>query len=412
MREPSNMIVIPKNIKEIDDPAFFLENIKKSETVSLFNSYMDEQRGLIVNVQVEGEPYQLTVKPTMLDIPDFIRRMHYFSKDEAKRIKKANEGLSVCMDFEGDNAKCFYDQLRIIDAMFPDILAVMDCPAEKLLSGRWVSLAAKSKTMPAPRYLFTVQAVGDGEGEVWLHSHGLKRCGMFELEILCSDAKIYNTHYNVIETFAYRMLESKEGITPGQAVFLGQGGNGQYLVCTAVDWREALKYYPEATMGTEEDRDDGFHSEDMCVLMAYDNPDREAKREYTKIQEYRDMLEHNPMFMISTPETERMRRLAIERVSFLKKGLAKKGNSAIVKIGVTVDEEYRKDGEPGREHMWFEVKKINEDSIEAELTNDPYYVSSIKKGDVATYPIDMITDWILFTKEYRITPDDVYLLDN
>ena len=42
MREPSNMIVIPKNIKEIDDPAFFLENIKKSETVSLFNSYMDE----------------------------------------------------------------------------------------------------------------------------------------------------------------------------------------------------------------------------------------------------------------------------------------------------------------------------------------------------------------------------------
>jgi uncharacterized protein YegJ (DUF2314 family) len=124
------------------------------------------------------------------------------------------------------------------------------------------------------------------------------------------------------------------------------------------------------------------------------------------------MLEHNPMFMISTPETERMRRLAIERVSFLKKGLAKKGNSALVKIGVTVDEEYRKDGEPGREHMWFEVKKINEDSIEAELTNDPYYVSSIKKGDVATYPIDMITDWILFTKEYRITPDDVYLLDN
>ena len=65
---------------------------------------------------------------------------------------------------------------------------------------------------------------------------------------------------------------------------------------------------------------------------------------------------------------------------------------------------------PGVE--WFEVKKINEDSIEAELTNDPYYVSSIKKGDVATYPIDMITDWILFTKEYRITPDDVYLLDN
>ncbi|MBO4679116.1 MAG: DUF4026 domain-containing protein [Lachnospiraceae bacterium] len=411
MREPSNMIVIPQNIDDIDNPQIFIENMKASDVVSVISTEMDERLGLIVDVEVEGAPYKLTVKPTMLEVPDFVRRMHYFSKDEQKRVNKADVGLSVCMDFEGDNAKCFYDQLRIIDAMFPEILAVMDCPAEKLLSGRWVSLAAKSKTMPAPRYLFTVQAVGDGDGEVWLHTHGLKRCGMYELEILCSNAKIYNTHYSVIETFAYRMLESENGIEPGQAVFVGQGGNEQYLVCTAVDWKEALALYPEAIIGTEEDRGDGFHSEDTCVLMVYKNPDNEAKKVYTKIQEYTDMLENNPIFMLSNSETERMRKLSQERIPFLKKGIAKKGNVAMVKIGVTIDEEYWEDGEPGREHMWFEVKKINEDSIEGELTNDPYYVSSLKKGDVETYSFDKITDWILFTKEFRITPDDVYLLD-
>ena len=410
MREPSNMIVIPKNKKDIYDPQVFLNNLKRSDIVKFVDANLNDNQTISLSVEVEGEPYKLVIKPTVLEIPDFIRRMHYFSKDEAKKIEKADEGLSVCMDFEGDNAKCFFDQIRILDAMFPEILAVMDCPAEKLLSGRWVSLAAKSKIPPAPRYLFTVQAVGNDDGQVWLHTHGLKRCGMFELEILCSDEEIYNTHYSVIESFAYRMLESEEGINPGDAVFVGRGG-GQYIVCTAVDWKEAIKFYPEATVGNEDDREDGWHGEDTCVLMMYTCPDDEANNEYTKIQEYRELLEDNPVFMLSNAETARMKSLAIERVPFLKKGLSKRGSKALVKIGITVDEEHWNDGEPSKEHMWFELKEIKNDSLVAELTNEPYYVSNLKKGDVGTYSFDEITDWILFTKEYRIIPDDAYLLD-
>lgn len=46
-----------------------------------------------------------------------------------------------------------------------------------------------------------------------------------------------------------------------------------------------------------------------------------------------------------------------------------------------------------------------------ELTQEPYYVNNLKPGDVREYSFDDITDWIIFTKDERITPDDVYLIE-
>ena len=38
-------------------------------------------------------------------------------------------------------------------------------------------------------------------------------------------------------------------------------------------------------------------------------------------------------------------------------------------------------------------------------------VSGMHAGDVGTYPYEDITDWLVFTEERRISPDDVYLLE-
>ena len=56
------------------------------------------------------------------------------------------------------------------------------------------------------------------------------------------------------------------------------------------------------------------------------------------------------------------------------------------------------------------AKDVKDGSIVAELTQEPYYVSGIKQGDTGTYPFSDITDWLVFTKECRISPDDAYLL--
>ena len=64
-----------------------------------------------------------------------------------------------------------------------------------------------------------------------------------------------------------------------------------------------------------------------------------------------------------------------------------------------------------REHIWFELKDTKDGKLVAELTQDPYYVSGIKCGDIGTYSTDEVTDWLILTPERRISPDDAYLLD-
>ncbi len=406
------MIIIPNKEEDMHDPKKPLENLMQNKDIQIENISTDEDRGLILTLRLDDNVYEVDLDPTDIDIPDMVRPAHAFSEEELKQIDEARMGLGISMEFKGSSTRCFYDQLRIINALFPDeILAVMDCPAEKLLSGKWVSFAAKAKTLPSPRYLFTVQAVSNGDDEIWLHTHGLRRCGLYELEILCSSREKYEDHYRIIEAFAFRMLDNDERIEPGEGVFIAQAAD-RYLVCTAVDWKEALKYYPQATVGTVEDRaedEDNYHSEDTYVLMMYMGPDDEEAREYSPIQEFDPYLEENPMFMISNEETRRMSELAIERLPYMIKAAEDKENVIIVKIALQKDEEFiEEDSE--KEHIWFELKEIRKDSIVAELTQEAYYVKGIREGDIGTYSFEDITDWEIFSKGNCITPDDVYRL--
>ena len=410
MKEPSYMIVIPKNEKDMEDPKSFLDNLMNNELINIKDMHLDENRGMVIDFEIEGSEYEAVLNPEQVEIPGMVRPEHSFTEEEFKMLDEARVGLSVCMDFEGDSNRCFYDQLRFINVLFPEMLAVLDCPSEKLLSGKWVSLAAGSKTLPAPRYLFTVQAISDGGEEVWLHTHGLKRCGLYELEILCSNKDFFNDHYKMIESFALRMLESDESIEPGDGVFVGQAA-GKVLTLTAVDWHEALEFYPDATLGTEEDREDGVHGEDTYVLMIYKNERDEESKRYTIVQDFNQFLDQNPMYMFSKEETKRMSDLAIERIPYMLKAFENKDNTIIVKIGLVTDQAYWDGDKPQREHIWFELKDVKDDQIVAELTQEPYYVSGFKTGDTGTFPFSEITDWLIFSKERRITPDDAYLLE-
>lgn len=407
------MILIPQRPEDLKNPQQVIDNLQKSDRLKVAGIKADERSRLLITIEINGHTYPVVVHPTEVQIPDFIRMGHTFSQEEFQKLAQACVGLAVSMDYVGDCQECFYDQLQIIHTMVPDLLAVMDCPSEKLLSGKWVALAAKSKVLPAPRYLFTVQAILGDNGEVWLHSHGLKRCGLYELEILCSTEKDYNDHYRIIENHAIRLLEAEKPFEPGEGVFLARMSQNDYLVTTAVPWKEALEYYPEATLGTSKDRDDEVHDEDTYVLMAYKSPMEERAKQYTKVQEFDALLNANPMFMVSTKETERMSALAAERISYMVRAAQNPDNRILLKIGLTIDKEHWNGDDPGtqREHIWFELKEVQGDSVVAELTQDPYYIAGLKKGAVGTYPFGAISDWLVFTKERRITADDAYLLD-
>ena len=167
----------------------------------------------------------------------------------------------------------------------------------------------------------------------------------------------------------------------------------------------------KGTLGGPADRNDesGHNGYTGCVYV-YQSPDDMESKKYSHLSVYDKLLENNPMFMYTNEETDRLKTLAIERVDYMKKAFLNGAKAVLIKVGLKIDEEHRTETNE-REHIWFELKSVDENTFTAQLTQEPYMVSGMHEGDMGTYPYEDITDWLIFTEENRISPDDIYLLE-
>lgn len=404
----SYMLAVPANPEELSDPDLLLERIRSTGAFQLVSSQFQEEH-LLLELSAEGELYQAEIYPTDFSIPELYRCQHFFPDIDVDALQRAKIGLAVEMQFGANPLASYHLQLKLIYTLLPDVLAVLDDSSEKILSGRWVILAAQSAVRPAPRYLYTAQAVSDEDGCVWLHTHGLNRCGHPELEVLGSTKESYQEHYSVLETLANRLLELKQTPEFKEPFFLAYVAQNVPLVVTLVGWEEAVDCYPEDMLGGRKDRVEG-HNEDTCAIFVYPSPESVDEGRYSSLAIYDDMLKENPIYLISTPETNRMRALAAERLKYLFEAFQNSKNHLLVKLGLLMDEEFRSEGND-REHIWFELTDIKDGRFTAKLTQEPYYVKGVHEGYEGEFGPEDLTDWIIFTPERRLTPDDVYLMN-
>lgn len=405
----SQMLAIPADGREIENPELLEKRLREAADFQV-ESMEPEENGIQIRIACRKEIFSVEIYPTDFGIPELYRCQHFFPDLDIEAIQKVQYGLAVEMEF-GENALASYHlQLKLIHAMLPDALAVIDDSSEKILSGRWVSLAAESKVPPAPRYLYTAQAVAGEEKDacVWLHTHGLNRCGRPELEVLDSNKENYQEHYNVLETLANRMLEDEEIPEFGSPYFMAYMAEGIPLVVTLIDWEEAVELYEPEMLGGKNDRKEG-HNKDTCVVFVYPSQESAEKREFYPLDIYDKYMKENPVFLISVEETARMRAQAVERISYLFDAFENKDNHLLVKLGLQVDEEH-KTQDNDREHIWFEVLEVSGNRFRAKLTQEPYYIKDLHEGFVGEYGPEDVTDWLIYTPGGRISPDDVYRL--
>lgn len=410
MDRTSYMIAIPNNEKELEDPKILTERMARLEGVQIMETEMENET-VSFELVYNDTLYQARIYPMEFALSEFFRTQHFFPDVDIEAVEERSRGLGVELEFAGDALASYHLQLKLIAAMFScGVLAILDESAEKILSGRWAELAAASHVPPAPRYLFTVQAVSDeGHGEVWLHSHGLNRCGVTELEVLNSTKENYNEHYQVIEVMANRLLELDEPLEPMEPLFLARLSEEAILVTTLLPWETAVDLYDGDILGGKADREGG-HNRDTSCIFTYPSPEDLEQKRPVPLSVYDDLLAENPLYMISSQETERMKALAQERISYVKRMAGEEEVHILVKLGLPVDEEYVSDGNE-REHIWFELKEISDLNLKAELTQEPFYIRELHQGHVGEYPIDMITDWMICLPQGRVTPDGVYLLE-
>lgn len=334
--------------------------------------------------------------------------------------------LETSLYFELNPLDSFHLQLKIMNAIVPDASLVLDFMSYRLLSAKWLSMTAKSSIPPSPDYLYTLHCVYDEDGEngnrrYWFHTHGLHRCGSVELEMLnfSQGAEQMNTLINMtVKKFLTDPAKEKERFTIG---YDGMGINLCWL-----RWEEALKDLPQNILGGAGDRDevDNVHAEPSGILFAVEDGNMISPEIYTST------LAENPIYYITTEETNRMSALAKERFgafanvfskehkqpekkSFLKSLFNSKkeedeaGWTFLVKLGLIVD---NSESETDKEHLWYEVISIAGNQIEGKLLNQPYWIAGLNEGDIKTYPLDLLTDWVIYSPDNTYTPDSIYLL--
>lgn len=334
--------------------------------------------------------------------------------------------LETSLYFELNPLDSFHLQLKIMNAIVPHASLVLDFMSYRLLSAKWLSMTAKSSIPPSPDYLYTLHCVYDEDGEngnrrYWFHTHGLHRCGSVELEMLnfSQGAEQMNTLINMtVKKFLTDPAKERERFTIG---YDGMGINLCWL-----RWEEALKDLPQNILGGAGDRDevDNIHAEPSGILFAVEDGNMISPEIYTST------LAENPIYYITTEETNRMSALAKERFgtfanvfskehkqpekkSFLKSLFNSKkeedeaGWTFLVKLGLTVD---NSESETDKEHLWYEVISIAGNQIEGKLLNQPYWIAGLNEGDIKTYPLDLLTDWVIYSPDNTYTPDSIYLL--
>ncbi len=412
-KQPSVIMAIPYDDSILNDTEALMEKLKQLPYIKLLSTKTTDL-GFEIAFEYENEEYTFKAKADDFSIPELFRVSHDFTQKELNAMESAKRGLISTMTFGGSNGKSFHLQIKLLLEACPEAAGIVDCSAEKVLSGRWAGLAVKSDVPPSPDYLYTVQAVSGRKNDVWLHTHGLTRCGGIELEILDSDKANYNAHYSVINTLAQRIISEGGFIDEFEAMSVARISDDIVMVATWISFERALKQYPKNILGGAADRIDGHNSDTGVIYLYLSQQDCDNKK-LTHVSRFNKLLAENPMQLLTSEETKRMKALAIERIGYLieiSKNLQNyKQAGILIKVGLEVDDEF-KDGDM-KEHIWFEAKSFDEDerTFIAELTQEPYYISALKTGDIRKCTFDEITDWIAFLDGSRITPDCVYRLE-
>lgn len=330
----------------------------------------------------------------------------FFSEKEKEEILKARQAITVFMKFGSNVKKSFYLQLKLALTLVPDLIGVLDESAEKMFPAKWVKMTANSKVLPSARDLFNVQAVSAKNGKVWLHTHGLCRCNMTELEILESDQNNYQNHYNLLSTYGMYLIDKKEEEDPyWNGTYIGRLINDHPVVVTCIPWIEGISEYKRLKLGGAKDRQSG-HNTKTSILFLYTSEQDERNRVLSKVSIYDKLWGENPLFFFSDEETNRMRDLARERFFYVEENFQKKASSILIKVGLPLKES------GSFEHIWFELLEIKKDKLKAKLTQEPYDVSHMHTGDIGWYTKKDVTDWLIYTKDFVVSPDNVYLLEN
>lgn len=265
-----------------------------------------------------------------------------------------------------------------------------------------------TRTPPRSNCLYSVHQVaeprrvelgaGGAEAEYWLHTHGLERAGIPDLELFGVPARLVPAACELIEAVADYWLEF--GTPDPQVPF----GIGEGLEIAWRPWQAVAAERRAADVGGWDYRErDLGHAGFRAVLV------RPAEAvagggilgRWLLPLTILERLTRPETTLFKTPaESERMARLARERwgrFGLLFASRHPPGWRFAVKLGFPSATRPQT-----REHLWFDVLAIKPDRVKGKLVSTPLEPDDLPLPDSDWHSLDRLSDWRI------LTPDGVY----
>ena len=322
-----------------------------------------------------------------------------FSEEDLIKISDCDKCLVLSMEFDINFLKQYKMQLLLASFLLPDLVCIIDESSENILHYKQIKSISMSSCLPSSSILYRIHAVVDND-KIWIHTHGLSRCGLPELEIVESNKDNYLYHYNIIYTLADILIN--RGINEENKYFIGYVNENIPLLVTLKPWVDGLKEYPNIDLGGPVDRK-MEHNTNFSIIFTYESEDNMKNSIYDKINIYDDLWDDEQLFFITNEETDRMKIMAQENFDYVKRYFDK-GCKILIKIGIKISDD-------SCEHMWFELLDIIDDeTFKAKLLSTPYNVD-LKEGDIDIYKLNQVTNWTIYYEDLEYDPNNVYELE-
>ena len=400
----SLMIAVPKSEDDISDKDSVLARLKDTDEIKILSN------DIPIRVEYKGNEYELGICISDgLCVKPNEPSLNTLTDDEREKLMAAKMVLGTKMKFSDNNMDSFHLQIKLMNMLVPNMVALIDDSIYRIFSGRWVAMAAESKIAPSPQNMVTIHAVSDNGGKsVWIHTHGLNRCGTIELEILGATPENFDTLGNVLQEMSQRLIGDNKFIDEKEPILIGTAEGDRNIVVTWQRSEWALHDFPKNIVGNIKDRDEE-HSINMGVVYVYESDEDAMNGKITPIIKWDKYLENNAVIYKTTEETERMRALALERVKYLRKMYEQLDGekTVLIKIELTPDKEHGFN-ENMHEYIWFEVNEMRENDFTATLTQDAFFVEGMVEGVQKNFTYDEIVDWRMYYDGYLFLPDNIY----
>lgn len=326
------------------------------------------------------------------------------SKEEKDAVLLGESKVNLAMKGLGKNIlRDRKNALRFLRAvMGADALAAADYGAQRFWSRDALDDELCHDADLDIEQIYTLHAV-KGEASdrtAWLHSHGLSEIGFFDFDIINPARGDEGLQGDAFRAIAFAIVEGHAGVSTPRFGLARPDGTVRFVKGSDFT-RHADPRYVQARNG--HDDQDGKRAV-LCEPAG-----RLFGRWSRRVKPSRFLsnpLDPHTVFCFSTEASDLMAERARGTYFLLRRlneEVAEFGFPILVKLG------YRTDGggESDKEHLWFTAHELFDDRIDATLENEPLAIARMKQGERGRHPVDLLSDWVIFTPAGSINPRDM-----